>query len=99
MADGSGITAGARVVDCGGSDGLTLRDARQTGCIVARCRCGQEEAPDVTAWLGSAFTLGCPLSVLARRLRCVCGSRDVLLDVRPFRPAEPARRTIYVWRA
>lgn len=39
------------------------------------------------------------LGVLGRRLRCLCGNRDVTLEVWPVAPVQEAPRRTYHWRA
>ena len=99
MADGGGIVASGRVIACEDADAMTLRDALRAGHVIARCRCGHREPADTSSWRSSAFVMGCQLSMLASRVRCVCGSREVRLEVGPSAPVEPTTRRTYVWRA
>ena len=81
MADGGGMVVSGRVIAREEADAMILRDALQAGHIVARCRCGHRESADVSTWRTSAFVMGSQLSTLAARVRCLCGSKDIRLDV------------------
>jgi hypothetical protein len=64
----------------------------------AQCRCGRRAAVDPTPWLRQG--LGRQLvSQMEDRLRCVCGARQVRLEVRGLAEAPPGvTGGIYVFR-
>jgi hypothetical protein len=68
--------------------------------LVARCaapRCGCEAPCDPQPWLASGLG-GLPLSAFSDRFRCVCGSREAVLEVRPGPYVRPASQDIHLFR-
>jgi hypothetical protein len=100
MADGSFIVHG-RVITGLEANRMSLEDATGAGHVVTRCpRCRHRESTDVSWWMRSKTERGHSLDVLSRRLRCLCGCKDVALEVWPVAPAlnEATPRTFH-WRA
>ena len=77
---------------------MQLRDALSAGHVVAHCRCGHAETVDTHWRRNSKVDLDACLSLLCRRVRFLCGARDVPLEVWPLEPVTASRRT-YLWRA
>ena len=64
----------------------------------ARCRCGRAAAVDPGPWLAQGLARQ-PVDQFEQRLRCVCGARDVPLEVRGLAEAPPgAGGGIYIFR-
>ena len=77
---------------------MQLRDALAAGHVVAHCRCGHAESIDTHWWQNSRADLEAHLGTLSRRVRCICGAKDVELQVWPLEPLGVRHRT-YLWRA
>ncbi len=102
MADCSGeVIIHGRIVAGRQADELTLATALGAGHVVSHCpACGHRESADVTWWERSAVDRAASLGALCGRLRCVCGSKRVALEVWPVTPrAVEERRRVYHWRA
>ena len=100
MADGDIIVHG-RVIQTAEASRLSLVDAEGAGHVVARCpHCGHRESANTAPWRGSRWDRTATLGTLSRRLRCLCGSREVSLEVWPVTPGpqETKARTFH-WRA
>ena len=100
MADGNFIVHG-RVITGGEAAQMTLSNAVGAGHVVSRCsRCGHRESANVAYWKRSSFDCNLSLSTLSNRLRCLCGGRDLALEVWPVAPSlrEEKHRTFH-WRA
>ena len=98
MADGDLIFHG-RVISSADAGLRTLADAERSGHPVTRCwQCDHREALDSRLWRQRAFDRGLPLAALSNRLRCLCGGRQVGIEVWPVTPGKTALRT-YCWRA
>ena len=100
MADGNLIVHG-RVI--GGTEAglMSLEQADSAGHVVSRCpRCGHRESTDASYWRRSAGDRQASLGTLSKRLRCICGNRDVTLEVWPISPTlNEDRLRIFHWRA
>ena len=100
MADGSLIVHG-RVIGGVEAGSLSLEAAELAGHVVSRCpRCGHRESADVAYWRRSSGDRSTSLGTLSKRLRCMCGNRDVALEVWPISPSlHEDRPRIVHWRA
>jgi len=99
MADGNLIVHGRLIIGAEAA-AMSLSDAAGAGHVVSRCpRCSHRESADIRGWLASGYDRALPLSAFRRRLRCLCGSREVVLEVWPLAPAagEDTARTFF-WR-
>lgn len=63
----------------------------------AVCRCGREAGVDPRPWICQGLARH-PVAALEARLRCVCGSRRVRLEVRGLAEAPGVTGGIYVFR-
>ena len=99
MADGSGTIIHGRIVGGPEAGQMTLAHALAAGHVVSRCSagCGHVESVDTSEWEASRPTREASLRVLARHLRCMCGCKEVRVEVWPVRP-EPVQRRAYFWR-
>jgi hypothetical protein len=100
MADGNIIIHG-RVIAGLEASGMSLEDADGAGHVVTRCpHCDHRESTDTSWWRMSHWDRQASLGTLSRRLRCLCGHRDVTLEVWPVVPCldEETPRTFH-WRA
>ncbi len=95
------VVVHGRIIAAREADGLSLEAALGAGHVVSRCpACGHRESADTSWWVGSALDRWASLGVLRRRLRCICGSRAVALEVWPVSPhPRPEPRRMYPWRA
>lgn len=102
MADcGGEIIIHGRIVARREADALTLATALSAGHVVSHClACGHRESADTSWWERSAIDRSHRLEVLRDRLRCVCGSKSVGLEVWPVTVrAVEGRPRMYHWRA
>ena len=92
--DGEFVVHG-RIIAGPEADSLSLRDAMRAGHVVARCRCSHRESVATEAWRGSGDDAGLSLGILSRRLRCICGAKDLALEVWPLAPANQRGRVYH----
>lgn len=99
MADGSLSFLGPII--CGPAAGaLTLDDAVAAGTVVACCPiCDHREDVDVQPWLVCRSERQSLLRALGRRLRCLCGSREIMLEVWPAPVRYVGRPIVFHFRA
>lgn len=84
----------------GASEHSLLGSLRPDTHLVARCaapRCGCEAPCDPAPWV-AAGQGALPLSAFSGRFRCVCGSREAVLEVRPGPYVKPASQDIHLFR-
>jgi hypothetical protein len=89
MADGSFGAGGQLLAGMGSERHLVAR------CAAPRCSCEApcDAEPLVAAGLGKL-----PLSAFSERFRCVCGSREAVLEVRPGPYVRPTSQDIHLFR-
>lgn len=101
MADGiGGIVVHGRIVAGAEASAMTLDTALGAGHLVSKCAasCGHIESVDTSEWHASRSRTD-TLQVLARHLRCICGCREVRLEVWPMVPTnESGEHRTYFWR-
>ena len=99
MADGNIIVHGRVITGLEAGD-MSLEAASGAGHIVTRCpRCGHRESTDTAWWRRSKGDRESSLGVLSRRLRCMCGSKEVCLEVWPVTLGIEDHPRTYQWRA
>jgi hypothetical protein len=99
MADGNFLVHGRLIVGRE-AEQMSLEDASRAGHVVTRCpRCAHRESTDVSWWTRSKSDRQMSLGILSRRLRCLCGNREVALEVWPVAPAHEDLRRTFHWRA
>ena len=100
MADGSATPFESRVINVYDEACPTPSTLKQGQVVVGCCnRCATVGEVDVGVWRAQPRDAHAHLSVLKGELACLCGCRDVSLQVWPVEP-EPAtpRSQFYRWR-
>lgn len=98
MADGNILVHGRLIVGAEAAR-MSLESAAGAGHVVSRCpRCSHRESADVSRWMASSYDRVLPLSAFRERLRCMCGSREVALEVWPLAPVLEETPRTFVWR-